>query len=155
MLHARLQPPACRQHAGGCSISQRTHATAQEFPKAEGAVAERAVTALREQAGDADGVPSALRRAAHAGIGSIRCKWGSVQEATALWELMHAVPQGRLEEIGLCRVAPAVLRDQYGFADGTLPPMGASPDGLIRQRQPLPQPSHASAVRPVLLACFV
>ena len=95
-----------------------------------------------------------LRWAAHAGIGSIRCKWGSVQEATALWELMHAVPEGRLEEVGLCRVEPAVLQKQYGFAEGTLPPMGASPDGLIRQRQSLPQPSHASAVRTVLLACF-
>ena len=99
-------------------------------------------------------VLSALRRAAHAGIGSIRCKWGSVQEATALWELMHAVPQGSLEEIGLCRVEPAVLREQYGFAEGALPPMGASPDGLIRQQQPLLQPSTASAVRPVRLACF-
>lgn len=78
----------------------------------------------------------------HAGIGSIRCKWGNVQEATALWELMHAMPQRALEEVGLCRVDPLVLRDQYGFAEGRLPPMGASPDGLIRQRHP----SYASSV---------
>ena len=77
-----------------------------------------------------------------------------MQEATALWELMHAVPQGSLEEVGLCRVEAAVLRERYGFAEGTLPPMGASPDGLIRQRQPPSQSSHASAVRPVLLGCF-
>ncbi len=82
-----------------------------------------------------------------AGIGSIRCKWGSVQEATALWEFMHAVPQGALEEVGLCRVDPAVLRDQYGFTEGQLPPMGASPDGLIRQRQASP----ASAVQLIAL----
>ena len=80
----------------------------------------------------------------HAGIGSIRCKWGSVQEATALWELMHAMPEGALEEVGLCRVDPLVLREGYGFAHGALPPMGASPDGLIRQRRP----TSASAVQP-------
>ena len=85
----------------------------------------------------------------HAGIGSVRCKWGSVQEATALWEFMHAVPQGALEEIGLCRVDPAVLQNQYGFAEGQLPPMGASPDGLIRQRQASP----ASSVQPIALLC--
>ncbi len=79
----------------------------------------------------------------------MRCKWGSVQESTALWELMHAVPQGALEEIGLCRVDPAVLRDQYGFPDGRLPPMGASPDGLIRQRQP----SHATTVQSYVYRC--
>ncbi|CAL5218524.1 g212 [Coccomyxa viridis] len=80
-------------------------------------------------------------------IGSIRCKWGSVQEATALWEFMHAVPQGALEEVGLCRVEPAVLRDQYGFAEGQLPPMGASPDGLVRQRQASPASAALTALR--------
>lgn len=79
----------------------------------------------------------------------MRCKWGSVQEATALWEFMHAVPQGALEEIGLCRVDPAVLRDRYGFSEGRLPPMGASPDGLIRHRPASP----ASAVRLPGLPC--
>ena len=53
------------------------------------------------------------------------------------------MPQGALEEVGLCRVDPGVLRDQYSFAEGQLPPMGASPDGLIRQRQASP----ASTVR--------
>ena len=86
-----------------------------------------------------------------AGIGSIRCKWGSVQEATALWEFMHAVPQGALEEVGLCRVEPAVLRDQYGFAEGQLPPMGASPDGLVRQRQA--SPASAVCLIPLFRSC--
>ena len=58
------------------------------------------------------------------------------------------MPQAALEEVGLCRVDPAVLRELYGFAPGELPPLGASPDGLIRQRQPSP----ASAVRPVSLS---
>ena len=71
----------------------------------------------------------------------------ALQEATALYELMRAMPQAALEEVGLCRVDPAVLSQQYGFAPGELPPLGASPDGLIRQRNP----STASAVCPPLL----
>ena len=65
-----------------------------------------------------------------------------MQEATALYELMRAMPQAALEEVGLCRVDPAVLSELYGFTPGELPPLGASPDGLIRQRHPSP----ASAV---------
>ncbi len=56
---------------------------------------------------------------------------------------MHAMPEAALEEVGLCRVDPLVLQERYGFAHGALPPMGASPDGLIRQRRATP----ASAVR--------
>jgi hypothetical protein len=76
----------------------------------------------------------------------VRCKWGSVQEATALFELMHALPAGCLEEVGLCRVDPDALAQNFGFSAGQLPPLGASPDGLMRQRHPSP----ASAVCPVL-----
>lgn len=46
------------------------------------------------------------------------------------------MPEGALEEVGLCRVDPLVLRERYGFSHGALPPMGASPDGLIRQQRP-------------------
>ena len=76
----------------------------------------------------------------------MRCKWGSAQEATALFEVMHALPQGALEEVGLCRVMPDVLAQSFGFSAGQLPPLGASPDGLLRQRHPSP----ASAVRILL-----
>ena len=78
-----------------------------------------------------------------AGIGAVRCKWGSVQEATALFEFMHAMPAGALEEVGLCRVQPDALLESFGFSAGQLPPLGASPDGLLRQRHPSP----ASAVQ--------
>ncbi len=89
-----------------------------------------------------------------AGIGAVRCKWGNTQEATALFELMHALPEGSLEEVGLCIVDPATLESRYGFAPGRLPPMGASPDGLMRQRHT----SAAASVRlcllmPLILLC--
>ena len=57
-----------------------------------------------------------------AGIGAVRCKWGSVQEATALFEFMHAMPAGALEEVGLCRVQPDALLESFGFSAGQLPP---------------------------------
>jgi hypothetical protein len=76
-----------------------------------------------------------------AGIGAVRCKWGNTQEATALFELMHALPEGSLEEVGLCMVDPVVLQERYGFAPGRLPPMGATPDGLMRQRHSSPAAS--------------
>jgi hypothetical protein len=56
---------------------------------------------------------------------------------------MHALPQGCFEEVGMCRADPAELQLLYGFCPRQLPPIGASPDGLVRQRQP----STASAVR--------
>lgn len=64
----------------------------------------------------------------------MRCKWGNTQEATALYELMHALPEGSLEEIGLCMADPVALEARYGLNRGQLPPIGASPDGLMRQR---------------------
>ena len=78
----------------------------------------------------------------------MRCKWGNTQEATALFELMHALPEGSLEEVGLCMADPAALEARYGFSLGRLPPMGASPDGLMRQR-------HASPAASVSLYSFV
>jgi len=59
-----------------------------------------------------------------------------VQEAAALFEAMHALPEGSLEEVGLCMVEPDTLHSRYGYTPGSLPPMGASPDGLMRQRRP-------------------
>ncbi|BDA44460.1 hypothetical protein COCOBI_05-6450 [Coccomyxa sp. Obi] len=87
-----------------------------------------------------------MRKAAE-GIGAVRCKWGNTQEATALFELMHALPEGSLEEVGLCMADPAALESRYGFGIGRLPPIGASPDGLMRQRHASPAASALSALR--------
>lgn len=74
-----------------------------------------------------------------------------MQEAAALYEAMHALPQGCMEEVGLCRADPADLQRHYGFGPGQLPPIGASPDGLLRQRHP----SIASAVRTPAQWCYL
>ena len=71
----------------------------------------------------------------------MRCKWGNTQESTALYELMHALPEGSLEEVGLCMADPYTLEARYGFGPGRLPPIGASPDGLMRQRHASPAAS--------------
>lgn len=41
-------------------------------------------------------------------------------------------PLCRLVEVGLCRLDASDLPPDWGFAPGSLPPLGASPDALIR-----------------------
>eukprot|EP00891_Asterochloris_glomerata_P001895 jgi/Astpho2/1895/Aster-00415 len=74
------------------------------------------------------------RAAAAQGIGRVRTSWGSTQEAGALYGLMgHLPPSSQLEEIGLCYLDPdSPALAGMGFAAGTLPPLGASPDGFLR-----------------------
>ena len=61
--------------------------------------------------------------------------WGSAQEASALFSLMHLYPTSQLEEVGLCWVDPRQqIPASWGIAIDDLPPLGASPDGLIRHR---------------------
>lgn len=64
----------------------------------------------------------------------MRTSWGSTQEAGALYGLMgHLPPSSQLEEIGLCYLDPdSPALAGMGFAAGTLPPLGASPDGFLR-----------------------
>jgi len=69
---------------------------------------------------------------------------GKQQEASALFSVMHLFPDSQLEEVGLCWVDPASqIPAEWGFQAGDLPPLGASPDGLIRHRAtaPLPPPT--------------
>lgn len=63
---------------------------------------------------------------------SVSCSWGSVQEAAALLHLAAAFPHSQLAEVGLCRLQQHLLPPEWGFGPGSLPPIGASPDGLIR-----------------------
>ena len=78
-------------------------------------------------------------RGTAAGIGRVRTSWGSTQEAGALYGLMGHLPSSsQLEEIGLCYLDPdSPVLAGMGFAAGTLPPLGASPDGLLRHK-PVP-----------------
>jgi len=61
----------------------------------------------------------------------VRMAWGTAQEGATLWALMHALPQSKLLEAGLFCVDQARLPRAWGFKPGELPPMGASPDGLL------------------------
>ncbi len=57
--------------------------------------------------------------------------WGSAQEGATLYGLMHALPKSKLLEAGLFRVDGAQLPNAWCFKKGELPPLGASPDGML------------------------
>ena len=72
--------------------------------------------------------------------------WGSVQEASALHALLGLLGPGgpAMEEAGLFWLEPAPLEAAYGLPPGSLPPMGASPDALLRHGA-LPPALHGAA----------
>ncbi len=75
--------------------------------------------------------------------------WGNTQEASALFSVMHLFPDSQLEEVGLCWVDPtSQIPAEWGFQAGDLPPMGASPDGLIRHRATAPPPPPTALPKP-------
>ena len=75
--------------------------------------------------------------------------WGQTQEAAALHALLPLLEPGgaRLEEAGLFWLEPAELEAAYGLPPGSLPPLGASPDALLR-RAPSPPPQAPCACGP-------
>ena len=76
--------------------------------------------------------------------------WGSTQEAAALFSVIHLFPHSQLEEVGLCWVDPkSQIPTSWGFQAEDLPPLGASPDGLIRHRPVAPPPPPAARPHPV------
>lgn len=76
--------------------------------------------------------------------------WGSTQEAAALFSVIHLFPNSQLQEVGLCWVDPkSQIPTSWGFQSGSLPPLGASPDGLIRHRAVAPAPAPAERSHPV------
>jgi hypothetical protein len=69
------------------------------------------------------------RAAAQRGDGGVRMAWGSAQEHGTVATLMLRHPDAVAEEVGLCVVDSASLPRELN--PGPLPPMGASPDGII------------------------
>lgn len=70
--------------------------------------------------------------------------WGSTQEAAALFSVIHLFPNSQLQEVGLCWVDPKRhIPKSWGFQSDSLPPLGASPDGLIRHRSVATAPASA------------
>lgn len=76
-----------------------------------------------------------------AGAQSVRMSWGSAQEAATLYGLMHALPKSKLLEAGLFRLNEASLPKSWCFKKGELPPLGASPDGMLFHPEGICQPS--------------
>ncbi|KAK9787613.1 hypothetical protein WJX73_001321 [Symbiochloris irregularis] len=69
--------------------------------------------------------------AAFEGVHGVRLAWGTAQEAAALAGLMAAFPTSTLHEIGLCWLDTSTLPTDWGFLADSLPPLAASPDGLL------------------------
>ena len=77
--------------------------------------------------------------------------WGSTQEAAALFSVIHLFPNSQLQEVGLCWVDPKrQIPRSWGFQSENLPPLGASPDGLIRHTSVAPAPLPAERYGPAL-----
>lgn len=68
--------------------------------------------------------------------------WGSAQEAATLYALMHALPGSQLLEVGMFQVNFERLPPAWGFKTGELPPLGASPDGMLWHPNGLCQPDE-------------
>lgn len=66
---------------------------------------------------------------AQRGEGGIRMSWGSAQEHGTVATLMLHHPGSVAEEVGLCVVDHDLIPEQWNV--GPLPPLGASPDGII------------------------
>ena len=70
-----------------------------------------------------------------ASISSVRCAWGSAQEAAALAAVLQYDEAATMEEIGLAMVDPANMPTEElraAAAAGELPPIGASPDAMLQ-----------------------
>mmetsp|Transcript_184 Transcript_184/g.564 ORF Transcript_184/g.564 Transcript_184/m.564 type:complete len:546 (+) Transcript_184:23-1660(+) len=69
------------------------------------------------------------KAAAQRGEGGVRMAWGSAQEHGTFATLMLHHPTSVAEEVGLCVVDHSAIPAAWNL--GALPPMGASPDGII------------------------
>lgn len=108
---------------------------APEFPKNKG----RTRHNNRKGTAPSDGIPEELKlKKAHAaesiGLQALRCAWGKTQEAATLYAVSMLFPESRVCEVGLCALDDATreILKSWGYAPGSLPPLGASPDCLIR-----------------------
>ncbi|MEW5319169.1 MAG: hypothetical protein WDW38_010336 [Sanguina aurantia] len=69
--------------------------------------------------------------ASRSGISGVRCAWGSLQEASTLAAVMDLFPHATVHEVGMCHVDTANLPTHWGLNHANLPPLAASPDGII------------------------
>jgi len=71
------------------------------------------------------------KQAGKSGAMSVHCSFGLAQEPAALFSLMAAVGMGECLEVGLCPLAKESIPREWKVDKGNLPPLGASPDGLL------------------------
>ena len=93
---------------------------------------------------DAARLRDSAQTMAEGGIHAVRCAWGSAQEAAAIAAVLDALPrEARIEEIGL-----SMLRPKRGLGRrlraviaslGELPPIGVSPDAMLRMAPGAPR----------------
>lgn len=94
---------------------------------------------------DAAPLRASARAMAEGGINAVRCAWGSAQEAAALAAVLESLPrEARVEEIGLAMLCPKKRglsgRLRALIADlGELPPLGSSPDAMLRMAPGAPR----------------
>ena len=87
--------------------------------------------------GYSDDMLSASARAyGRSGINAVRCAWGSAQEAAALVAALQGLPKtAELFEVGMAMAAPDALPNEamrHAMEAGEIPPLGASPDAMLR-----------------------
>ena len=119
----------------GDGKTRKTKTKKKRRPKkrSKGAAPKRDASAL---VGDA--TPWAAARAmrctmaARRGEGGVRMAWGSAQEAGTVATLMLHHPECVCEEVGLCCVDVDRWRDEWGLGAVSVPPVGASPDAIVR-----------------------
>lgn len=83
------------------------------------------------------------------GLEAVRCSWGKAQEGATLHVLTAAFPASRVGEVGLCMLEQSVLPKEWGFLKGELPPIGASPDGVITHPPGGPLSERSLLIEPV------
>lgn len=84
-----------------------------------------------------------------AGCDAVCCAWGKAQEPASLAALASLLPpSSRLVETGLHRIDAEDLPPDWGFAPGSLPPLGASPDALLCHAVPAAAGSVGAAGAP-------
>ena len=91
---------------------------------------------------DEDEIRRTARLFGQRSISSVRCAWGSSQEAGALAAMLEALPaSATLEEVGLAVLSPEDLPTaslRRAAHRGELPTLGASPDAMLRPRSGAP-----------------
>lgn len=133
------RPPAAEvaaAHAANTELREALRASMEAYSRASSGGASDSWPPAAEDAAELTRLREAAAHFGGRSLGSVRCAWGSAQEASALCALLDALPeQATIEEVGMAVMNPEQLpteelREQA--RRGELPPIGASPDAMLR-----------------------